>query len=80
MDFSAVPDIEYSALKMLIEGEERLRERGILLWLVALNPEVLGMVQRSSLGDTLGRERLLFNLQTAVERYLSQTVPGAAAT
>ena len=29
MDFSAVPDIEYSALKMLIEGEERLRERGI---------------------------------------------------
>ena len=34
MDFSAVPDIEYSALKMLIEGEERARERGMLLWLV----------------------------------------------
>ena len=30
------------------------------------------MVQRSSLGDTLGRDRLLFNLQTAVERYRSQ--------
>jgi SulP family sulfate permease len=29
------------------------------------------MVQRSSLGETLGRERLLFNLPTAVERYLS---------
>jgi sulfate permease, SulP family len=73
MDFSAVPDIEYSALKMLIEGEERARERGMLLWLVALNPAVLGMVQRSSLGDTLGRERMLFNLQTAVERYRSQS-------
>jgi MFS superfamily sulfate permease-like transporter len=73
IDFSAVPDIEYSALKMLIEGEERLRERGALLWLVALNPEALGMVQRSSLGETLGRERMLFNLPTAVERYLSQT-------
>ena len=72
IDFSAVPDIEYSALKMLIEGEERLRERGVLLWLVALNPEVLGMVQRSSLGETLGRERLLFNLQTAVDRFRSQ--------
>jgi sulfate permease, SulP family len=72
MDFSAVTDIEYSALKMLIEGEERARERGLLLWLVALNPAVLGMVQRSSLGDTLGRERLLFNLQSAVERYLAQ--------
>jgi anti-anti-sigma regulatory factor len=73
MDFSAVPDIEYSALKMLIEGEERLRERGAVLWLVALNPEVLRMVQRSPLGETLGRERMLFNLQIAVERYLSQT-------
>ena len=72
IDFSAVPDIEYSALKMLMEGEERLRERGALLWLVALNPEVLGMVQRSPLGGTLGRERMLFNLPAAVERYLSQ--------
>jgi sulfate permease, SulP family len=73
MDFSAVPDIEYSALKMLIEGEERLRQRGAVLWLVALNPGVLRMVQRSPLGKTLGRERMLFNPQTAVERYLSQT-------
>jgi sulfate permease, SulP family len=73
MDFSAVPDIEYSALKMLIEGEERARERGVVLWLVALNPEALGMVQRSSLGETLGRERLVFNLQMAVDRYRSHT-------
>lgn len=75
MDFSAVIDIEYSALKMLVEGEERLRARGIELWLVALNPEVLGMVQRSSLGETLGRERLLFNLPLAVERFRAQVAP-----
>ncbi|MFY9974846.1 MAG: SulP family inorganic anion transporter [Chromatiaceae bacterium] len=80
MDFSAVPDIEYSALKMLMEGEERMRERGVLLWLVALNPEALGMVQRSPLGETLGRERLLFNLQTAVERYLSQAAVSGGST
>ena len=30
LKFSAVSDIEYSALKMLIEGEQRLREHGIL--------------------------------------------------
>lgn len=72
LDFSAVFDIEYSALRMLIEGEEKLRERGILLWLVGLNPEALAMVQRSSLGKTLGRERLLFNLQVAVGRYQSE--------
>ncbi|MBK5964752.1 sodium-independent anion transporter [Thiocystis minor] len=69
MDFSAVTDIEYSALKMLVEGEERLRARGAELLLVALNPEVLGMIQRSSLGETLGRERLIFNLPLAVERF-----------
>jgi hypothetical protein len=67
-----VPDLEYSALKMLTEGEERLREQGVRLWLVALNPETLAMVQRSPLGATLGRERLVFNLQTAVDRYLAQ--------
>jgi MFS superfamily sulfate permease-like transporter len=76
LDFSAVFDIEYSALRMLTEGEERLRERGVLLWLVALNPDALSMVQRSSLGETLGHERMLFNLQTAVERYLAQTRAG----
>jgi sulfate permease, SulP family len=69
IDFSAVPDIEYSALKMMIEGEEKARERGVLLWLVALNPEALRMVKRSSLWQTLGHERMLFNLQTAVERF-----------
>ena len=54
---------------MLIEGEKREREAGIDLWLVDLNPDVLRVVQRSSLGDTLGRERMLFNLEVAVERY-----------
>jgi MFS superfamily sulfate permease-like transporter len=79
LDFSGVFDIENSALKMLTEGEERLRERGTLLLLVGLNPEALAMVQHSPLGETLGRERLLFNLQTAVERHLSQTSAGSAS-
>ena len=65
-DFNAVPDIEYSALKLLIEGEERLHERGIQLWLVGLNTKVLRMAQLSSLGEKLGRERLIFNLPIAV--------------
>ena len=41
LDLSGVFDIEYTALKMLIEGEKRLRERGVSVWLVGLNPEVL---------------------------------------
>jgi high affinity sulfate transporter 1 len=69
LDMSAVFDLEYTALKMLIEGEKREREAGIALWLVGLNPDVLAVVQRSSLGETLGRERMHFTLEVAVARY-----------
>ena len=68
-DCSAVFDLEYTALKTFTEAEERLRRDGITLWLVALNPTVLAMVQRSKLGAALGRERMFFNLQMAVEHY-----------
>ena len=69
LDCSAVIDIEYTAVKMLIEAERKLRDEGIALWLAALNPEVLAVVRRSTLGETLGRERMLFNLETAVEQF-----------
>ena len=62
-------DIEYTALKMLIEGEERLRTEGITLWLASLNPQVLKTVQQSPLGETLGRARMFFNLHSAVAHY-----------
>ena len=66
-----VPDLEYTALKMLIEAEKRLRERGISLWLVGLNPEVLAMVRRSTLGETLGRKGMHFTLEVAIDKYLA---------
>jgi len=75
LDCSAIPDIEYSALKLLIEAEERLRARGILLWVVRLNPEARQMVERSPLWETLGRDRLFLNMETAVEHYRAQAQP-----
>jgi MFS superfamily sulfate permease-like transporter len=72
-----VSDLEYTALKMLTEAEKSLRERGILLWLVGLNPGVLAMVQHSPLGATLGRERLLFNLEQAVAKFRAQYGAGS---
>ena len=51
LDGRSLIDIEYTALKMLIEAEERLRARGITLWLASLNPQVLKTVQQSPLGD-----------------------------
>jgi len=72
-----VSDLEYTALKMLVEAEKRLRERGILLWLVGLNPGVFAMVQHSPLGETLGRDRMLFNLEQAVAKFQSQYGAGS---
>jgi high affinity sulfate transporter 1 len=72
IDFSSVFDIEYTALKRLAEGEARERENSISLWLASLSPAVLAMVQRSPLGETLGRERMFFNLEQAVTKYQAQ--------
>jgi len=69
VDLSRVPDLEYTALKMLVDGEQRMRERGVEVWLVGLNPGVLQVVRRSPLAETLGRERMLFNVASAVDRF-----------
>jgi anti-anti-sigma factor len=78
LDLSGVPDLEYTALKMLIEAEKRQRERGVSIWLVGLNPEVLSVIQRSSLGNVLGRERMHFNLEVAVAKYLATSTSESA--
>jgi MFS superfamily sulfate permease-like transporter len=76
LDLSAVFDLEYTALKMLAEAEKKHRIRDIRLWLVGMNPEVLSMIQKSSLGEVLGREGMHFNLETAVMKYLGDSTPG----
>ena len=77
LDLSAVFDLEYTALKMLTEAEKRQRERGVSLWLIGLNPDVLAMVQRSPLGGILGRERMHFSLEQAVAKYLMLLTPAS---
>ena len=69
LDLSAVANLEYTALKMLIDAEEQMRNDGVMLWLVSLNPEVLEVVRHSGLGERLGRERMFFTLEQAVESY-----------
>ena len=69
VDMSRVPDIEYSALQALMEGEKRATESGAVVWLVGLNPGVLEVVRNAGLDQRLGRERMLFNARAAIERY-----------
>jgi high affinity sulfate transporter 1 len=69
LDCSAIPGIEYTALKMLADAEAALRSEGVELWLVSLNPEALEMVQRTPLAQALGHERMFFNLESAVDAW-----------
>ena len=74
VDLSGVFDLEYSALKTIIEAEQRQRANGVLVCLAGANPKVLEMIQRSALGHILGQERLYFNVETAVAEYQKKTI------
>jgi high affinity sulfate transporter 1 len=78
LDMSRVPDVEYSALQALMEGERNAAERGATFWLVGLNPEVLEVVRRAGLDKRLGRERLLFNARAAITRYQAMQSQGGS--
>jgi high affinity sulfate transporter 1 len=69
LDLSRVPDIEYSALQMLVEGERQMTRDGVTVWFAELNPGVLRSFQSSPLADRLGKERLLFNAGVAIAKY-----------
>ena len=64
-----MPDIEYSALKMLQERAARISPEGPTVWLVDLNPGVLEVARNAGLDQQLGPDRLLFNARAAIARY-----------
>ena len=68
-----VPDLEFTALKMFTEAAKRHRERGIRLWLVGANPQVLDMIQRSPLAAALGPDAVHPNLEIAVAKYMEES-------
>jgi len=77
LDLSRVPDVEYSALQVLAEGDRRRAQDGIVVWLAGLNPGVLETVRHSALYAQFGPQRLLFNAREAIVRY--QTMPNSAS-
>jgi high affinity sulfate transporter 1 len=78
LDLSRVPDIEYSAMQALIEGEQRMTESGIVAWIAGLNPGVSETARRAGLEERLGSQRLLFNAREAISRY--QALQAAAGS
>jgi sulfate permease, SulP family len=78
LDLSRVPDIEYSALQMLSEGEKRINDEGVEVWFVGLNPGVLEVFRNAGLEKQLGSQRLLFNAREAIKQFRALQVPRAA--
>lgn len=78
LDMSRVPDLEYSALKMLIEGDERLTTQGGIQWITSLNPNVLKVVRQSVWHQAL-EGRMFFNNQLAIEHYQNSRTAVAAS-
>ena len=78
LDGSAMPGLEYTALRMLVDAEQRLQREGIELWLAALSPEALDLVRRTPLAERLGRERMFFNVEQGAAAYASR-MPGGTS-
>ena len=70
IEASGVLDMEYTAVKMFTQLAKRQSQHGVQLWLIGMTPRVLAIIQRSPLGQLLGREGMHFNLEIAVARYL----------
>ena len=70
VDASGVLDMEYTAVKMFAQLAKRQSQHGVQLWLIGMTPRVLAIIQRSPLGQLLGREGMHFNLEIAVAHYL----------
>lgn len=69
IDMSRVPDLEYSALQILMESERNATAWGVVVWLTGLNPAALEVIRRAGLSELLGRDRMLFNARAAIRRY-----------
>ena len=69
IDCSAVFDVEYTALKVLEQLDDKLRRNGCELWFAGMTRGVFDVVERSGIGSRIGHERMFLNLQAAVETY-----------
>jgi len=79
LDMSRVPDLEYSALQMLMEGVQRASDRGVTVWLAALNPAVLQVCGTPASTGSLARTACCSNAREAIARYQAmQPPPGGA--
>jgi hypothetical protein len=72
-------DIEYTAVKMLIEAEQQLRREGIAVWRAALNSEAPAVRAALEARRDTWRERMFFNLEVAAGLGAPAAAPSMSA-
>ncbi len=75
LDLSRVFDIEYSAMQMMINSDQKLAEQSVTLWIANLNPDVLDYVRVSGFAERLGVTRMFRTVEAAVQRFQSGVEP-----
>ena len=79
IDCRAVIDVEYTAIKVLEQMDDKLRRHGCELWLAGMTRGVFDVVERSGIGAQIGHRRMFLNLQAAVEAYEQRCAPAPNA-
>jgi high affinity sulfate transporter 1 len=69
LECSAILDFEYTALVALVDAEQRLRSRGVDLWLAGVNPGVLPVLARSPLAAAKDPSRLFADLHEVLDAW-----------
>jgi hypothetical protein len=75
LECSGIPDIEYTALVALAEAEQRLRDRGVALWLAGVNPYLAPVLARSPLTAAADPNRSFADLHRALEAWQRGVAP-----
>ena len=74
IDADDIPDIDSTALDMLIDLNKELDNKGVELWFARVKLSVERMIFRSSLGKQIGSDRIFRSIRSGVDAFLAQKV------
>jgi len=72
IDAEDIPDIDSTALDMLIDLDKELEAKGIELWFARVKLSVERMMYRASLGKQIGGDRIFLSIRSGVDAFLTQ--------
>lgn len=73
LDASSISDLEYTVIAGLETFQRELNERGIQLWVAALNPKPLEMLERHAQASHQSAGQMFISVADAVDAYLTSS-------